>query len=141
PRERLGGGPGALSPSRQGQIGWAAQSVIDLIAQGLVLDTNPSSYVLVGSSRIIAGWAVETALIALTVPVLLATLDLLTRRRRPALPLGGAARAQGRRLGFWLYAVVLFWLFAGAGLWINGEARPLSPFSPAVRRSPPRGSA
>jgi Peptidase family M28 len=132
PPEPFGDGPERLSAFRQGQIGSAAQSIIDSIDQGLVLDTNPSSYLLLGSSRIVAGWAVETALIALTLPVLLTTLELLARRRRLALPLEGAARAQGRRLGFWLYAVVLFWLFAGAGLWIDGEPRPLSPFSPAV---------
>jgi hypothetical protein len=120
-----------ISSFRLGQIGSAAQSLVDSLDQGLALDSTPSSYLLLGS-RIISGWAVEAALIGLVIPVALATLDILARRRRLLLPLGGAARAQGRRLGFWLFAALAFWVFAGAGLWVEGAKRPISPFTDAA---------
>jgi hypothetical protein len=131
PPAPFGDGAQKLSSFRLGQIGSAAQSLVDSLDQGLALDTTPSSYLLLGS-RIIAGWAVELALIGLVIPVALATFDVLTRRRRLLLPLGGAARAQGRRLGFWIFAALTFWVFAGAGLWVEGAKRPISPFTDAA---------
>jgi hypothetical protein len=131
PPAPFGDGPERISPFRLGQIGSAAQSLVDSLDQGLELDSTPASYLLLGS-RIIAGWAVEAALIGLVLPVALATFDALTRRRRLMLPLAGAARAQGRRLGFWLFAALTFWVFAGAGLWVEGDKRPLSPFTDAA---------
>ena len=127
PPEPFGDSPERLSAFRLGQLGVSAQALIDSLDQGLELEPSPSSYILLGS-RIVAGWAVEVALIALALPFLLVTLDLLSRRRRLRLELHGALRAQGRRLGFWTYAALLFWVFAGTGLWIEGESRPLSPF-------------
>ncbi len=137
PPEPFGDGPERISSFRLGQVGSAAQSLVDSLDQGLELDSTPASYLLLGS-RIIAGWAVELALIGLVIPVALATLDVLSRRRRLLLPLSGAARAQGRRLGFWLFAALTFWLFAGAGFWVEGEQRPLSPFTAAAGDWPVR---
>ncbi|MGZ8695612.1 MAG: M28 family peptidase [Gaiellaceae bacterium] len=131
PPDPFGDGPERMSSFRLGQIGSAAQSLIDSLDQGRELDSTPSSYILLGS-RIVAGWAVEGALIALVVPVALVTLDLFSRRRRLLLPLWGAARGQGRRLGFWFFAALAFWVFAAAGLWIEGAKRPLSPFTEAA---------
>jgi peptidase M28-like protein len=128
PPAPFGDGPERLSTLRLGQIGASAQALVDSIDQGLELEPSPSSYILLGS-RIVAGWAVEVALVALVLPVPIALAELLSRRRRLGFELGAAARAQWRRLSFWLFAVVVFWAFAAAGLWVEGEPRPLSPFS------------
>jgi aminopeptidase YwaD len=128
PPEPFGDGPERMSTLRLGQSGSTAQAVVDSLDQGLELQPGPSSFVLLGS-RIVAGWAIQIALIALAFPVLIAVADLLWRRRPLGFELASAARPQLRRLGFWFYAVVLFWAFAGAGLWLEGEQRPLSPFS------------
>ena len=131
PPEPFGDSPERLSAFRLGQLGASAQAVIDSLDQGLELEPSPSSYILLGS-RVVAGWAVQGALIALVLPFLVALLDLVSGRRRLRLELYGAARAQGRRLAFWSFAALVFWAFAGAGLWIEGEPRPLSPFLPAA---------
>jgi hypothetical protein len=131
PPEPFGDAPERMSTLRLGQIGATAQALVDSLDQGLELQPGPSSFLVLGS-RIVAGWAIEIALIALAVPVLVAVADLLWRRRLLGFELASSARAQLRRLGFWLFAVVVFWAFAGAGLWVEGEPRPLSPFSAAA---------
>jgi peptidase M28-like protein len=135
PPEPFGDGPERLSTFRLTQIGAAAQALVESLDQGLELEPSPSSYIWLGS-RLVAGWAVEIALIALAFPVLLVTADILARRRRLRLELGAAARALWRRLGFWLFATVVFWAFAAAGLWVEGDPRPLSPFTPAATNWP-----
>ena len=53
--------------------------------------------------------------------------DLFARLRRRHIPLAPALRSYRSRLWFWLYAVLLFELFALLGVWETGAARPLAP--------------
>ena len=53
--------------------------------------------------------------------------DLFARLRRRHIPLAPALRSYRSRLAFWLYAVLLFELFALLGIWETGADRPLAP--------------
>src|SRR5207247_1075969 len=56
-------------------------------------------------------------------------LDLSARLRRRHLRLAPALRSYRTRLAFWLFAMLLFELFAAVGIWQTGAARPLVPES------------
>ena len=78
------------------------------------------------------GWAIALVLIALVVPFAVASVDLFARCRRRHVPLGPAFRAYRRRLGFWLWIGVLFWLFTLFGAFPDGAAVPPDPSSSAA---------
>jgi hypothetical protein len=118
--------PGRLSVLRFGQLGRAAQHTLDALEQGLDVGQGSSSYVYLGP-RIIRGWAIELVLIAALLPYLAAVVDLFARCRRRRIPIAPALRSYRSRLGFWAWAGVVFGLFAVAGAWPGGTARPPSP--------------
>ena len=118
--------PGRLSVLRFGQLGRAAQHALDALEQGLDVGQGSSSYVYLGP-RIIRGWAIELVLIAALLPYLAAVVDLFARCRRRRIPIAPALRSYRSRLGFWAWAGVVFGLFAVAGAWPVGTARPPSP--------------
>jgi len=60
-------------------------------------------------------------------PALAVIVDLFARLRRRHIPLAPALRSYRTRLLFWLFAVLLFVLFAFLGAWATGAARPLAP--------------
>jgi hypothetical protein len=120
-----------LEVSRLGQIGRAAQSLVGSLDQGLELAQGTSSYLYLGT-RLVRGWAIELALIAMLVPFLAATVDLFARCRRRGIPLRPALRAYRARLFFWLLAGAVFELFALLGAWPEGASRPLDPDGPAA---------
>ena len=82
------------------------------------------------------GWAVELVLFAMLLPAFLAAVDLFARCRRRRIRLAPAFRSYRTRLAFWLWAGVLFELFALAGAWGAGAARPIEPGSAAATRWP-----
>ena len=124
-----------IDVARLGQIGRAAQSLIGSLDQPLELAQGTSSYVYLGS-RLVRGWAIELALIAMLIPFLAAAVDLFARCRRRAIALRPALRAYRARLLFWLLAGALFELFALAGVWPQGAGRPLDPSSAAASHWP-----
>ena len=80
------------------------------------------------------GWAIELVLLA-------ALLPFLRRRGRPVRPLPPAphpADARAAQLpqpaGFWLWAAILFELFALIGVWPSAPAVPLPPGAPPGQR-------
>ena len=73
------------------------------------------------------GWAVVLILFTALLPCLAVIVDLFARLRRRHIPLAPALRSYRSRLAFWLYAVLLFELFALLGVWETGADRPLAP--------------
>ncbi|HSR24484.1 MAG TPA: M28 family peptidase, partial [Candidatus Eisenbacteria bacterium] len=118
--------PGALDAARLGQIGRAAEALVASLDRGLELAQGTGSYVYLGS-RLVRGWAIELVLFAMLLPAAMAAVDLFARCRRRRIPLAPAFRSYRSRLGFWLLAGALFELFALAGAWGSGPARPLDP--------------
>ncbi|HEY2073286.1 MAG TPA: M28 family peptidase, partial [Gaiellaceae bacterium] len=119
----VGDGPGALDGARLGQIGRATQNVVDALEQGIALSPGPSSYVYLGS-RVVRGWAIEIVLVAALLPFLVAAVDLFARCRRRRIRIAPSLRSYRSRLGFWAWCGALFALFAAAGAWPKGSARP-----------------
>jgi hypothetical protein len=132
--------PRRLDVTRLGQLGRAAQSLLGSLDQGLELAHGTSTYVYLGT-RLVRGWALELALIAMLVPFLTATVDLFARCRRRAIALRPALRALRARLLFWLLVGALFELFGLFGAWPAGPARPLDPAAAAARDWPLLGLA
>ena len=125
PRDVVGDDPGRLRAARIGQIGRATQGAVDAMQQGAALAEGPPSYVYLGS-RIVRGWAIELVLIAALLPFLAATVDLFARCRRRRIRVAPALRSYRSRLAFWAWTGALFALFALAGAWGGGPARPPS---------------
>ncbi|HUZ99380.1 MAG TPA: M28 family peptidase [Gaiellaceae bacterium] len=123
PPSGVGDGPGGLDGARLGQIGRATQNVVDALEQGIALSAGPSSYVYLGS-RVVRGWAIEIVLVAALLPFLVAAVDLFARCRRRRIRISPALRSYRSRLGFWAWCGGLFALFAVAGAWPGGAARP-----------------
>src|SRR5205085_8237475 len=123
---------------RLGQLGRSAQELLGSLDQGLELARGTSSYVYLGS-RIVRGWALELVLVAALMPFLAAAVDLFARCRRRRIALAPAFRRLRSRLWFWLFAGVLFELFALAGVWPKGAARPLAPSDGAGTQWPALG--
>jgi hypothetical protein len=130
--------PGQLSATRLGQLGRAAQDLLQTLDQGLEFTQSTSSYVYVGS-RVIRGWAIELVLIAMLVPFFAAAVDVFARCRRRRIGLAPALRSYRSRLAFWLWVSVVFEFFALVGLWPAGAHRPPSPVSHAARHWPTGG--
>jgi hypothetical protein len=127
-----------LSAARLGQVGRAAQDTVGTLDEGLEFAQGTSSYVYFGS-RLVRGWAIEIVLIACLLPFLTTAVDLFARCRRRHIPLAPALRAYRSRLAFWVWAVGLFALFALLGVWPEGAARPISPYSSAAHDWPAAG--
>ena len=121
--------------SRLGQIGRSAQGVLGSLDQGLELARGTASYVYLGP-RIVRGWAIKLVLVAALLPFLVAAIDLFARCRRRRIPLGPAVRSLRRRLGFWLFAGLLFTAFSLLGAWPDAPARPLAPETAAATQWP-----
>ncbi|HZS25228.1 MAG TPA: M28 family peptidase [Gaiellaceae bacterium] len=126
PRSGPGDVPGALHTGRLGQVGRATQKTLDALQQGIALAPGPSSYVYLGT-RIVRGWAIELVLVGMLLPFLTAAVDLFARCRRRRIRVAPALRSYRSRLCFWAWCGVLFGLFALAGAWGGGVARPPSP--------------
>jgi Peptidase family M28 len=115
-----------ISDRSIGEAGHAAEGLLGSLDEGVTLSRNTSSYIYLGA-RIVQGWAVKLVLIAALLPFLLAAVDLFARCRRRRIPLTPALRSYRSRLGFWLWAGVLFALFALAGAWPDAGSRPPPP--------------
>jgi hypothetical protein len=127
--------PSRLNIVRLGQLGRAAQDVLNSLDQGLDLAQGTSSYVYLGP-RIIRGWAIELVLIAALLPYLTVVVDLFARCRRRRIPIAPALRSYRSRLAFWAFAAGLFLLFAVSGVWPRGVARPPSPDTKTAQHWP-----
>jgi Peptidase family M28 len=130
--------PGRVDATRLGQLGRAAQDLLQTLDQGLEFAQSTSSYVYVGS-RVIRGWAIELVLIAMLVPFFAAAVDVFARCRRRRIRLAPALRSYRSRLAFWLWVTVSFEFLALVGLWPGGTGRPPLPTSHVARHWPTAG--
>ena len=126
PPPSFGDTPDNLNGRRLAAIGDSSQALLSSLNGGVELAEGTSSYVYLGE-RVVRGWAIVLILFTALLPCLAVIVDLFARLRRRHIPLAPALRSYRSRLWFWLYAVLLFELFALIGIWDTGAKRPLGP--------------
>ena len=119
---------GRLNRVRLAELGRAAQQLVRWLDAGAELAPGTARYVYFGP-RVLPGWAIELVLLAALLPFLFSAIDLFARCRRRHIPLTPALRSYRSRVGFWLWAAILFELFALIGVWPGSPAVPLPPDS------------
>jgi peptidase M28-like protein len=118
--------PDRLDATRLAQLGRASQQLLRWLDSGAELAPGTSSYVYFGP-RVLPGWAIQLVLIAALAPFVLTAVDLFARCRRRHIPLAPALRSYRSRVGFWLWAAVLFEFLALIGVWSRAPSVPLPP--------------
>jgi hypothetical protein len=126
PPPAFGDTPDRLNGARLTRIGRSSQALLESLDDDVELAEGTSSYLYLGA-RAVRGWAVVLILFTAMLPALAVIVDLFARLRRRHIPLAPALRSYRTRLFFWIFAVLLFELFALVGAWATGAARPLSP--------------
>ena len=130
--------PTELDGVRLAQLGRSAQQLLQWLDFGAELAPGTATYVYLGP-RVLPGWAIQLVLVAALVPFLLAAVDLFARGRRRHIPLTPALQSYRSRAGFWLWAVVVFELFALLGVWPAAPSVPLPPDSAPATHWPTGG--
>jgi hypothetical protein len=138
PPASFGDTPERLDRKRLTDIGSAAQGLVGSLDEGLELARGTRSYVYLGQ-RLVRGWAIQFALIAMLLPFAVVAVDLFARCRRRRIPVVPALRAYRSRLGFWLWTGAIFLFLALVGAWPGGTARPLDPETHAAGHWPALG--
>ena len=126
PPSSFGDTPENLVARRLAELGRSSQALLGSLDDEIELAEGTSSYVYLGE-RVVRGWAVVLILFAALLPCLAVIVDLFARLRRRHIPLAPALRSYRSRLAFWLYAALLFELFALLGVWETGADRPPAP--------------
>jgi hypothetical protein len=126
PPPAFGDTPDRLNGARMTRIGRSSQALLESLDDDVELAEGTSSYLYLGA-RAVRGWAVVLILFTAMLPALAVIVDLFARLRRRHIPLAPALRSYRTRLLFWIFAVLLFELFAFLGAWATGAARPLAP--------------
>ncbi|HKG44780.1 MAG TPA: M28 family peptidase [Gaiellaceae bacterium] len=116
--------PGELDGARLAQLGRAGQQLLRWLDFGAELAPGTSRYVYFGP-RILPGWAIELVLLAALLPFLFVAVDLFARCRRRHIALAPALRSYRSRAAFWLWAALVFELFALLDVWPAAPAVPL----------------
>jgi hypothetical protein len=124
-----------LNAARLGELGRATQNLVGSLDAGLELAQGTTSYVYLGA-RFVRGWTIELVLLTALLPFAIGTIDLFARCRRRRIRLGPAVRSLRRRLLFWGYAGLLFFIAAKLGAFPEGEPRPLPVDRDLYRPSP-----
>jgi Peptidase family M28 len=125
-RPPAGFGDDRVNGQRLSGIGRSGQELLGSLDGEIDLAPGTSSYVYLGS-RVVRGWAIVFVLCAALLPCLAVIVDLFARLRRRHVPLLPALRSFRSRLGFWVFAVLLFELFSLVGIWETGAATPVAP--------------
>jgi hypothetical protein len=131
PPPAFGDTPERLDRRRLTDVGRATQALIGSLDSGLELARGTRSYVYLGQ-RLVRGWAVQFALVAMLLPFAVSAVDLFARCRRRRIPVAPALRAYRSRLGFWLWAGAIFLFLGLVGVWPDGAARPIAPDTPVA---------
>jgi len=126
PPPAFGDTPDRLNAARLTRIGRSGQALLESLDADVELAEGTSSYIYLGG-RAVRGWAIVLILVTAMLPALAVIVDLFAHLRRRHIPLAPALRSYRTRLLFWLFAVLLFELFALLGAWAAGAARPLAP--------------
>jgi hypothetical protein len=127
--------PAELDPDRLETLGRAAQALLGSLDQGSAFRESSSRHLQIGS-RIVPGWAIMLIAGTALIPFFVSVTDLLARSRRRGVALLAPARCYVRRLALWITVAALFGVLGGAGLWEDGEPRPLSPETEAAQNWP-----
>ena len=96
-----------LNERRLTQIGRSSQWLLGSLDDEVERAEGTSSYVYLGS-RAVRGWAIVFIFFTALLPCLAVIVDLFARLRRRHVPLLPALRSYRSRLGFWLFAILLF---------------------------------
>jgi hypothetical protein len=126
PPASFGDTPERLHRKQVTDIGRASQTLLGSLDEGLELARGTHSYVFLGS-RLVRGWAIEFALVAMLLPFVVVTVDLFARCRRRKIPVAPALRAYRSRLGFWLWVGAMFLFLGLVGVWDGGAPHPINP--------------
>jgi hypothetical protein len=126
PPPAFGDTPDRLNGPRLTRIGRSGQALLESLDDDVELAEGTSAYIYLGA-RAVRGWAIVLILFTAMLPALAVIVDLFARLRRRHIPLAPALRSFRTRLSFWIFAVLLFELFALVGAWATGAARPLAP--------------
>jgi Peptidase family M28 len=118
--------PDGLDTVRLAQLGRSAQQLLRWLDFGAELAPGTARYVYFGP-RVLPGWAIELVLLAMLLPFMVAAVDLFALCRRRHVPLTPALRSYRSRAWFWLWAAVIFELFALLGIWPAAPSVPLPP--------------
>jgi Peptidase family M28 len=118
--------PRQLDRLRFGELGRASQQLLQWLDGGAELAPGTSRYVYFGP-RVLPGWAIELVLLAALLPFLLCAVDLFAHCRRRHIRLLPALRSYRSRLGFWIWAALVFVFFALVGIWPAAPSVPLPP--------------
>ena len=132
--------PGRIDRASVARLGAAAQNLLGSLDSSGELVRGTSPTVDVGG-RIVQGWALALVLVALVVPFVVGVGDLVARAHRHGVALAPAFRAMRRRVGFWLFLVILLRLGSVLGALPDGPPRPLPPNGPTARDWPLTGLA
>jgi hypothetical protein len=126
-----GSADAALRQTALGNLGRAAEALVGSIdASPRRSFGTPDAVFLEG--RVVSGWALRLLLVAAVAPFAVGVVDLVARSRRRRLPIRPAARALRRRALFWLYAGALLWVAALTGLVPTGAPLPFPPTGAAA---------
>ncbi len=120
-----------VAEQRLGQLGRATEALVGSIdiSVGRAFRTPDSVFF---GDRAASGWSIRLALVAAVAPFALGVLDLVARGRRRGLRFRPALRALRARTLFWLFAGAMLWLAGVAGVLPRGAALPLPPYSDFV---------
>lgn len=124
--------------ARLGQLGRATEALVSSldVSAGKVFRTPDSLFF---ADRAASGWTVRLTLVLSVVPFSLGLLDLVVLGRRRGLPFAAALRSQRARLGLWLFAGLLVWIGARAGVLPTGAPLPLPPYTDFLDSRPVLG--
>lgn len=130
----------ALDEGLLTRLGRGAQGLLGSLDGGVEVaqGTAPSLYL---GTRAVRGWALALVLVAALVPFAVGVVDLLARCRRRGVALAPAFRALLVRCALWLWAGLLVWGTALAGILPDGPARPFPPAADAIRDWPVAAAA
>jgi len=126
PPASFGDTPERLHRKQVTNIGRASQELLGSLDEGIELARGTHSYVYLGS-RLVRGWAIEFALVAMLLPFVVVTVDLFARCRRRKIPVAPALRAYRSRVGFWLWVGAMFLFLGLIGVWPGGGPHPINP--------------
>lgn len=113
-------------------LGRAAEALIGSIDATPRRSFGTADALFLGDRRVVGGWALRLLLAISVAPFAVGVVDLLARARRRGVPFLPALRALRSRALFWLYAGALLWLASAVGLLPAGSPLPFPPTGPAA---------
>ena len=105
-----------VSGETLGRMGSAIQAAVAAIDAGPVPPSRSNGTIFLTRQRTLSGWALRAMLLALFLPLVLVTVDLLARCRRERVILRSAFLRAGLHFGPWLIVIALLYFANTLGL-------------------------